>query len=61
MDDRVDLVIPDDLADQFPVGDIADDQLGFGRHRPFETGGKPSRTTTLSPASSNSQTMWLPI
>ena len=40
MDDRIDLVIADNAADQFPVGDIADDKLCLGRHRPLKPGRK---------------------
>ncbi|GLR39950.1 hypothetical protein GCM10007880_04660 [Mesorhizobium amorphae] len=35
------MIVSNDRTDQFPVGDIADDELRLGRNRPFEAGRKP--------------------
>ena len=62
MDDRVDAVLADDSADQRLVAAVADNERHACRRPPSR---KPverlSSTTTRSPASTSSCTMWLPI
>ena len=61
MDDRVDLVLADDGADEVLVAAVADDECacaGTAQRKPVD---RLSSTTTCSPASSSSSTMWLPM